>query len=68
MSISNTPSAERPIYKRWTIIGVAIISLIQALTDADLVPVGTPELLASWGQIAGGFLTSLGLYRHIPTT
>lgn len=68
MAITKTPSADRPLYKRWTVIGVALIGVIQALEAEHLIPMGFTDTLANYGEIGGAILVSLGLYRHIPTT
>ena len=66
--IMETPAADRPLYKRWTVVGIAIIGIVQALESQGLIPAGGLEKAAELGQVAGGILTALGLYRHIPTT
>lgn len=67
-SITTTPPADRPLYKRMTAQGVAVLAIIQILEDQHMIPMGLTNTLAEFGQLAGGLLVSLGLYRHIPTT
>lgn len=68
MSVTKTPSGDRPLWKRWTVIGGMILAAVKFCEAEDLIPVGTGESVASLIETAGSLLVGLGIYRHIPTT
>ena len=67
-NLTNTPSAERPLWKRWTLIGGAIVVLAQWAEAQDLLPYGSYDWLLNGANLFGISLGGLGVYRHIPTT
>lgn len=67
-TLTTTPPADRPLYKRWTVVGASIIAVVEALDQQKLIPPGMLTTITELGQNAGGLLAALGLYRHIPTT
>jgi len=66
--LSNTPDPERPIWKRWTVIGGTLLAAISFLEGQGAIPAGTGQELASVVQHAAALLAGLGIYRHIPTS
>jgi hypothetical protein len=67
--LTATPSSDRPLYKRFTVIAGAIMLFTTYLESTGSIPYGTPEAINNFFQevVAPG-LGALGIYRHIPTT
>ena len=68
MAITKTPDPGRPLWKRMTARGVALLACLQILEAENMIPMGITETLAHYGEVAGSLLVALGVYRHIPTT
>ena len=66
MAALDQPDPGRPWYRRWTVVGVAILGVIQSLETAGAIPAGVMETIASYGDILGGVLVALGVYRRLP--
>lgn len=65
-SILDKPAADRPWYKRLTIISAAVFSGIQAAEVAGYVPPGTATATtAAAGKIVSAFTALIGLYRQV---
>jgi hypothetical protein len=67
-NISNLPSSDRPIWKRWTVIGGTILVAINYLESQEMIPRGFGREIASMIEHASAVLMGLGLYRHIPSS
>ncbi len=67
-SLTETPAADRPFYKRLTVIGGFLLSVMSYLESQDLIPTGTAEHVASLVEHISALLIGFGVYRHIPTT
>lgn len=63
-----TPTGDRPLYKRMTVRGAALLAALQVLEDQQMIPMGLSTTLADLGQVIGTLIVGLGAYRHIPTT
>ncbi len=68
MAVTATPSADRPFYKRWTIIAGAIIVLVEYGEAQHLIPMGFASEMSALLESGATMLGLAGLYRHIPTT
>lgn len=67
-ALCKTPSPDRPLWQRWTVIGGSLMAVVTYLEAQGVIQSGNALNLAELVQHLGGVLAALGLYRHIPTT
>jgi len=72
--LTKTPSGDRPLYKRLTLIGGAILALSNYAESQGVAPPGTFEAfqntqasLYALANSIGGLLTLFGVYRQVST-
>ena len=66
MSLIAPPIANRPWYKRMTIMWGAATAALMAVEQSGVIAPGTTQALAaSVTQIGTAFLTLIGLYRQV---
>ena len=67
-NISNTPSSDRPIWQRWTVIGGTLLAVLNYLETQGMIPPGTATEVTAVAEHAAALLMGLGIYRHIPSS
>lgn len=68
MALTTTPDADRPLWKRWTVIGGAILAIVNYGEAQELIPPGTATHLSTAAEHIAALLMGLGVYRHLPGT
>jgi len=70
--LTKTPEPGRPLYKRLTLVGGAVLALVHYLESTGDAPPGTFEAfsetsshLEAAGYSIGGILTLFGVYRQV---
>lgn len=73
MALLDAPAANRPAWKRMTLLWGAATSALLVIEQANEIPAGTvatlqqaaTDAVAGYGKFATGYLTLIGLYRQV---